>query len=494
MTTEATNAIRAQIETDLEEHIDRIQRAIQQPSVSVENHGLRAITELVLEYLEELGCAEATLIETDGAPGVWGYYDAGAEKTIVNYGMLDTRPVGERSAWTHDPFGGEIVETEEYGRTFVGRGSVKCKGPYVAWLNALMATKAALGELPVNILFLIEAEEINGSPHYYDMLDTYGDRIDNADACFSPLASQNAAGDVSLALGYKAALYFTLEVSGEKWGRGPQGGSIHAMSNATVESPAWRLVDALSSLTSDAGTHIDIEGFYDQYEPPTDDERAEMRAFIESLESDGDGEGKIWQSLPGLSRGEGVVENLVDNIHEDPLEAFLTHFYGAESLNIQGLNSGYLGPNTGTKPFIMPGSGGAFLDWRLPRGYDPDIVLEQLRTHLVDNGFEDVTVSVSGKHPWCKTDRHATLVNAVESVLDRYDADLTCWPYSAGGVPWAAFGNRFDIPVLYGVGIGYGGNSEGANEFFAIDGNEQVGGLVDCECAHAEMLLEYAKR
>lgn len=492
MTTEDTSAIRAQIETDLPEHIGRVQRAVQQPSVSVEHHGLRGIAELILEYLEELGCAEATLIETDGAPGVWGYYDADAEKTIVNYGMLDTRPVGERSAWTYDPFGGEIVETDEYGRTIVGRGSVKCKGPFVAWLNALMATKAALGELPVNILFLIEAEEINGSPYYYDMLDAYEDRIVDADACFSPLASQNAAGDVSLALGYKAALYFTLEVSGERWGRGPQGGSIHAMSNATVESPAWRLVDALSSLTSDAGTRIDVEGFYDQYEQPTDDERAEMRAFLESLESKIDGDDEIWQSLPGLSRGEGVVKNLVDDIHEDPLEAFLTHFYGPESLNIQGLNSGYLGPKTGTKPFVMPGSGVAFLDWRLPRGYDPDVVHEQLRTHLDDNGFEDVMVSVSGKHPWCKTDRTAALVKAVESVLERYGADLTCWPYSAGGVPWAAFGNRFDIPVLYGVGIGYGENAEGVDEFFVIDGNEQVGGLVDCECAHAEMLLEYA--
>ena len=104
-------AIRESIESSLDTHIDRIQHAVQQPSVSVEQKGLRGVAELAVEYLTDLGCDEATLVETEGAPGVWGYYDAGAEKTLINYGMLDTRPVTPDD-WSHDPFGGELVDTD----------------------------------------------------------------------------------------------------------------------------------------------------------------------------------------------------------------------------------------------------------------------------------------------------------------------------------------------------------------------------------------------
>lgn len=486
-------AIRESIESSLDTHVDRIQRAVQQPSVSVEQKGLRGVAELAVEYLTDLGCDEATLVETEGAPGVWGYYDAGAEKTLINYGMLDTRPVTPDD-WTHDPFGGELVDTDEFGRVIYGRGAVKVKGAFVAWLNALDAMVDALGELPVNVMFLLEAEEINGSPHYYEMVDRYEDHIAEADACFCPLAGQGADGNVTGSLGYKSALYFTLDVSGSEWGRGPQDGDVHAMSNATVDSPAWRMVDVLSSLTSEHGTHVDIDGYYDQYEPPTDEERAEIREFVDTLDQQTETpREELWTHLPGLSRGDGEIETLTDDLHEDVVEAFVQHFYSPESFNIQGINTGYLGPDTGTKPFVLPGDAHATFDLRMPRGYDPDTVHQQLRDYLDDHGFGDVELDVSGKHTWCKTDPDAELVRAVRTVISDHGCNLTLWPFSAGGVPWAVFGSTFDIPVLYGVGLGYGANSEGSDEFFVVDGNDTVGGLVDCELSHAEMVLAYAR-
>lgn len=483
-------AIREQILANYDGHVDRIQRAIQQPSVSVNHHGLEDMADLALEYLGELGCDESELVETGGAPGVWGYYDAGAEKTIINYGMLDTRPIGDRDEWDYPPFGAEIVERDPFGEVITGRGSVKVKGPFVAWLNALIATKHALGELPVNIMFLLEVEEINGSPYYYEMVEKYEDRLASGDAVLSPLASQNEDGDVVTALGYKSAIYFDLKVSGDRWGRGPQGGSVHAMSNAVVDSPAWHLIGALSCITSNDGTEVEIDQFYDQYEPPNRKEREEVSDFIEDL----DGEDDLWRSLPGLTRGAGKVNVLKNDGHEDVEEAFLRYFYGPESINLQGVNCGYLGPDTGTKPFIVPTEGRATIDLRMPRGFDPSVTLDQLRGHLDANGYEDVEIDVSGVHPWSKTDRDSDLVSAVETVLERREVDITIWPYSAGGVPWSVFGNRFDVPVLYDVGLGYGDNYEGPNEFFVLEGTDTVAGLIDCELSHAEMLLTYAEQ
>jgi len=485
--------IRERIASDLDDHVERIQRAVRQPSVSVEGRGLRAIQELMREYLEELGCAEVELVETEGAPGVWAYYDAGAETTIANYGMLDTRPVADPDGWSYDPFGGEVAGHETYGRVVYGRGSVKVKGAYVAWLNALSALKATLGDLPVNVAFLLEAEEINGSPHYYEMVDEYADRIGEADACLCPLAGQDADGTVTASLGYKSALYFTLGVSGASWGRGPRGGSVHAMSNATVDSPAWRLVEAVGSLTSDDGRQIEVDGYYDQYDPPSEEERAETARFVDELDERTDTpRERLWQRLPGLDRGDGRVSRLQGDLHEDVVEAFVQHFYSPESFNIQGVRSGYLGPGTDTKPFRLPGEGTAKFDLRMPRGYDPAVVRRQLRTHLDEHGFEDVALDVSGEHTWCKTDPDSGLVRAVLDVLADHGVDLTLWPFSAGGVPWAVFGTRFDMPLLYGVGLGYGENASGTDEFLVVDGDDTVAGLVDCELSHAEMVLAYA--
>jgi acetylornithine deacetylase/succinyl-diaminopimelate desuccinylase-like protein len=291
---------------------------------------------------------------------------------------------------------------------------------------------------------------------------------------------------VTAALGYKSAIYFDLNVSGNAWGRGPANGDIHAMSNATVEAPAWRFVDALSSLADDNGTEIVVEGFYDQHEPATEEERQEVRELIEDL-----GVEDVAASVPGVARGAGEVTRLKDDLQEDVEEAFVESIYGANSFNIQGLRSGFLGPRTNTKPFRLPNEASATFDVRLPRGYDPDVTLQQIRDHFNENGFEDVELDVAATHRWSRTDRDADIVTSVEGVLAEAGADVTFWPYSSGGVPWAGLGSQYDIPVLHGIGLGYQG-ADGPHEFISIDGNDQVASLADAEVAVYEMLAAYA--
>jgi hypothetical protein len=45
------------------------------------------VGELQRQDFVDLGFQEAELVPTDGHPGVWGYYDAGADKTLVVYIM-----------------------------------------------------------------------------------------------------------------------------------------------------------------------------------------------------------------------------------------------------------------------------------------------------------------------------------------------------------------------------------------------------------------------
>ncbi len=489
--------VREQIKTDIDEHVARIQEAIRQPSESIRYRNkesypeLRAICGLVRSYLDELGCEETTLVETAGAPGVWGYYDAGAEKTIVNYGYLDTRSVIDEGAWDHDPFGGKLVEMDSYEEVLVGRQANK--GSFVAWINSLFAAKKALGELPVNIMFLVEAEEMNGSPYYDDMLDQYEGRLQEADVCLCPLAGQAANGDIFISLGWKGGISFDLLVSGEEWERGPQGGLVHSTGHAVVESPAWRLIEAISCLTEDNGSRVAIDGYYDQYEEPSVDERQEVQEFLEELREGGYDD--LWKLLPGTT-GDGTVNSLRNDLHEDVEEAFLTWIYGPEAtLNLQGINTGFLGPETDTRPWHIPHEGRSTFEMRLPRGIDPSVTARQLRGHLDSRGFDDIKLTLGETHGFTRTYRDTDLVKAVEETFASRGVDVYFWPYGGGGVPWGEIGHRFDIPVIFGPGMSRtGSKAELTDEYLVIKGDDDVGGLAECELSHFDMINEYAKK
>ena len=261
--------IRAYLEENKERHIKRIQRLVEQPSVSVEEYGVRECAELLVEIHKEIGCEEAKLVETSDLPGLWAYYNAGKSKTIIVYANFDTRPVLPHEKWENPPWSGAITSAGPYSKVLMGRGAASYKGPYIAWLNALEAIKAVEGELPFNFMFLLEGDEILGSASFPEMYQEYRDRLATAQASFSPGASQDALGRVSMSLGYKGLIYADLVASGEKWGRGPQAAPGHGMTKSVVDSPAWRLVEALSTLTENNGNTVSIPGFYDDLRPPT---------------------------------------------------------------------------------------------------------------------------------------------------------------------------------------------------------------------------------
>jgi acetylornithine deacetylase/succinyl-diaminopimelate desuccinylase-like protein len=113
------------------------------------------------------------------------------------------------------------------------------------WVNALKSIRQVTGTLPVNVMFLIEGAEILGSPNYLRLVRARERELKQVDALFSPGASQNARGQVSVALGYEGLIYLELVALSDAWGRGPIGGPVHGATNAIVDSPAWRLGENL---------------------------------------------------------------------------------------------------------------------------------------------------------------------------------------------------------------------------------------------------------
>ncbi|MGI9264535.1 MAG: hypothetical protein ACR2QU_06380, partial [Gammaproteobacteria bacterium] len=71
------------IDDHIDEHIAGLQRWVRQPSISAQDVGIQTMAEMVRDDMRALGFAEAELVPTSGHPGVWGYYDAGADKTLL---------------------------------------------------------------------------------------------------------------------------------------------------------------------------------------------------------------------------------------------------------------------------------------------------------------------------------------------------------------------------------------------------------------------------
>jgi acetylornithine deacetylase/succinyl-diaminopimelate desuccinylase-like protein len=265
------------IDANQREHLANLQRWLRQPSISAQNQGIGAMAAMVRDDLARLGCGEAAVVPTSGHPGVWAFCDEGAPKTLIVYMMYDVQPV-EAAEWRSPPFAAEVVD-HPHGRALMARGATNQKGPQRAFLNALESIRAVKGKLPVNLMFLAEGEEELGSPHYPELIDKFESRLKGANGVFFPFNSQDPQGATSVFLGVKGILYFELTAKGGAWG-GPTQAEIHGSNKAITDSPTWRLVQALASLTSRDGNTITVPGYYDAIRPPSAEEQRLLNGLL----------------------------------------------------------------------------------------------------------------------------------------------------------------------------------------------------------------------
>lgn len=465
-------AIHAHIDENLDAHVGELQRWVRQRSISAQDDGIDAMAEMLRTDLERLGFAEADVVETPGHPGVWGYYDAGAETTLLVYMMYDVQPVEDN--WSiDDPFAGELVE-DERGTILLARGATNQKGPERAFLNSLQAIIDVEGNLPVNVMVLAEGEEELGSPNYPFLVSRYESRLREADGVFFPMNLQSPRGELTLNLGVKGILYFELIAQGGKWG-GPSKAEIHGSYKALVDSPTWRLVQGLSTLTSADGNTIRVPGYYTDVRPPTDEE---MRLINGQLQTG--------QDMDNAMQALGV-ERAIDGL--SGADALLELYY-QPTLNIDGLVSGYTGEGVKT---ILPHHALAKVDSRLPYGMDPDKQLDLIRDHLQREGFGDLDIRVHSSYPAAQSSIDTAIVQSALSVFARYSTVKGVAPRLAGSAPFYQFTERLGLPMVFG-GVGHGSGAHAPNEYMVIHPPEgsPVAGLAEIEKSYVDLLFSFA--
>ena len=461
-------AIYRHIDEHLTDHFKNLQRWVKQPSISAQNVGITEMAELLRDDLAAIGFSEAQLVPTSGHPGVWGYYDAGAEMTLMVYMMYDVQPVNPQD-WESPPFEGHLVE-RDFGQVMMARGATNQKGPERAFLNAIDSIIKTAGTLPVNLMVLAEGEEELGSPHYPELVDAFEARLRTADGVLFPFNSQGLDGGLNVLLGVKGILYWELESNGGDWG-GPSKSEIHGSFKAVVDSPTQRLIAAIASMTSADGNTILIDGYYDDVRAPT----LEESNLINTLAKDWTGD--AWKNGFGLSQFIHGVEGQ---------EALMRYFYDV-TLNVDGIWSGYTGEGVKT---ILPHTATAKMDSRLPMGVDPERQLALIRKHLDSHGYSDVEIRKLSAYPASQTSIDAPLVKAAMGVFSKWATIDGVMPRIGGSAPFYQFTERLGLPMVFN-GLGSGTGAHGPNEYMLIypEENSKVAGLADIEKSYVDLLF-----
>jgi acetylornithine deacetylase/succinyl-diaminopimelate desuccinylase-like protein len=462
-----------QVEKRRDEALARLQEWIRQPTIAAESRGITEGRDLTMRLLRDAGFGKVESVSTDGHPGIFATLDAGAPRTIGLYFMYDVKQVDPRE-WSSPPWDAKLVDLPGLGKVVMGRGAVNQKGPEATFLAALHAIRGAGKKLPVNLVLVAEGEEEIGSPHFPQIVSQPAVRaaLRRCEGIFMPSAGQGTDGSVTITLGAKGVIECELVSSADTWGRGPKK-DVHSSNRARVDSPAWHLVQALSSLVTPAGEPA-IEGLFDKVRPVGDRDRGYLDDAARRLD-----EASAKQSL-------GVERWARDASWRQALEDLASR----PTVNIEGLVGGYTGPGGMT---ILPHRAVAKLDLRLVPDMTAADTLAKLKAHLARHGFGDIEVKMTGGYDPNSTAPDSRLIRAQAKVYERAGIKPIMMPRSGGSWPGYVFtGEPLKLAAGH-FGLGHGLRAHAPDEYYLIESSDpRLHGFDAAVRSHVDYLFELA--
>ncbi|WP_263409936.1 M20/M25/M40 family metallo-hydrolase [Terriglobus tenax] len=478
------------IDDHIDDHVEAFQKMIQQPSISNSGEGIPETAEMVKGMFDRLGCQESKVYDMGmtewgqpGNPVVYAHCDEGQPKTLVVYWMYDTMPVTQPDLWVAPPFEGRIVDGKTAGidpaikKVLVGRGATNTKGPEITQYNAIMSMKEALGKLPVNLIFVAEGDEERMSMGLRKFVTSHPELFKDADAMLGGGGSEGL-------------MYVELTTSGTKWGRGPTVSDIHGIFKRSVDSPAWRHIQMLASLTSKDGNTPMIDGFNDGIAPLNASEQKLLENAAKKVD------------LKKTAENIGVARFIAD----DPLKMTMMSRHGT-AFNLDGIWGGNMYANGSGA--ILPNKITSKHSIRyIPNMHSADI-LKKLRAQLDKNGYKDVDIHFVGDQPWSKMSYDTDIAHSVDQMSahfglpprERADGDSILMDSAgAGAWPGYLFTNAeqgdpnikpLGLPIA-GARVGTGGRAHAANEYYVIEGAGKTLGMAAAEKSIAEIIYNFA--
>jgi acetylornithine deacetylase/succinyl-diaminopimelate desuccinylase-like protein len=332
------------------------------PSVSADSHfkpHVESCADWLLQRFKKSGL-DAEKLPTGGHPVVLARNDhKPGRKTVLIYGHYDVQPPDPLELWQTPPFEPVIRD----GRIFA-RGSSDNKGQIFAHLIGVEKSLQSRGDLPVNVVFLVEGEEETGSPQLEDFLRKHMTAL-AADIVVISDTRMVAPGVPTFTYGLRGMLCLEVRLTGPAM-------DLHSgIFGGSVANPATVLVELLAKLHDDHG-RVAVPGFYDRVRP------------TESWEREG------WATLP-LDDQAWLRTTGAPALYGEKGFSNLERVWARPTAEINGLSSGYQGEGPKT---IVPSWATAKLSFRLVPDQDPTELRGIITKFLTQNCPPTVAIDV----------------------------------------------------------------------------------------------------
>ncbi|MBT5019708.1 MAG: dipeptidase [Planctomicrobium sp.] len=425
-------------------NIEELKQLLRIPSISADSKYASSMTEaaeFVRKQLADSGC-NAEIVETAGHPIVFGSWTnkPGAPTALV-YGHYDVQPPDPLDEWVTPPFEPDVRDGNIYAR-----GATDDKGQMYTHIKSVEAWLKTVGELPVNVKFIIEGEEEVGS----DNLDKFLE--ENKEKCACDIAvvsdtSQYAPGIPAITYGLRGIMCCEVTL------HGPNQDLHSGVFGGSITNPVNALATLIGKLIDEQG-NIQIPGFYDDVIPLTDEERAAFAA------------------LP--FKEQDYMKSLgVSATHGEAGYTTLERRWGRPTCDVNGIIGGYTGEGPKT---IVPAKATAKISCRLvPNQTEPKIV-ESLEKFLREQCPPGLKLEFNHWHgcPAVVCDLNSPYMSAAKSAIEKGFGTAPVLIREGGSIP--VVGTFKEILGVDTLLLGWGQNTDNLhspNEKFSLEAFQQ---------------------
>ena len=360
------------IQQNKQRFLDELIELLKIASISADpayNQDVLNCADAVAKHLANAGADQVEICETKGYPVVYGEKIINPElPTVLVYGHYDVQPADPLELWESGPFEPVVKKTELHpeGAIFA-RGSADDKGQFFMHVKAFEAMMKT-NSLPCNIKFIIEGEEEVGSVSLAGFLEENKEKL----SCDVILISDThiySNEQPTVTTGLRGLSYMEVEVEG------PNRDLHSGLYGGAVPNPINVLAEMIAKL-HDEERRITIDGFYDNVEIVSVEDRAEMNKLKDNPEE--------FKKSIGLSGVEG--ETGYTTLERTSIRP---------TLDVNGIWGGYTGEGAKT---VIPSKAFAKISMRLVPYQTDEEITEKFTKYFEKIAPASVKVKVTPHH------------------------------------------------------------------------------------------------
>ena len=396
------------IQQNKERFLEELKDLLRIASISADpayNQDVLNCADAVAKHLANAGADNVEICETKGYPVVFGEKIIDQNlPTVLVYGHYDVQPADPLELWESGPFEPVVKATELHpeGAIFA-RGSADDKGQFFMHVKAFEAMMQT-NSLPCNVKFIIEGEEEVGSVSLADFLEENKEKL----SCDVILISDThiySNEQPTVTTGLRGLSYVEVEVEG------PNRDLHSGLYGGAVPNPINVLAEMIAKLHDENGK-ITIDGFYDNVEIVSAEDRAEMNKLKDNPEE--------FKKSIGLNGVEG--ETGYTTLERTSIRP---------TLDCNGIWGGYIGEGAKT---VIPSKAFAKISMRLVPYQNDEEITEKFTKYFEKIAPASVKVKVTPHHggmPYVLQSNTKEFLAAKQALEKAFGKEVL--PYRSGG-------------------------------------------------------------